>query len=273
MVLTGIGAETDETAAKQLPVYVQLSIEQFAAPGEARRPAGDVGGRPARLVEAAAPGSDHQLTFVKAFAGSSGKRNPPSSYGGAARSEAGLDFLEGLLDGSTTPDGLTVGNDIRWAALTALAAHGRADEARLLEELERDNTISGQERAAGALAVMPTAEAKAKAWHDAVVSDDLSNETQRSICYVFDCSGQQELLAPYLEKYLEAADTIWEAKGTQVATTVLEFMFPRALTSQETLDRVESWLETSPANPAAKRYVAEGRDDIVRALRAQAAAG
>ena len=86
-------------------------------------------------------------------------------------------------------------------------------------------------------------------------------------------SGQQELLAPYLEKYLEAADTIWEAKGTQVATTVLEFMFPRALTSQETLDRVESWLETSPANPAAKRYVAEGRDDIVRALRAQAAAG
>ena len=273
IVLTGIGAETDETAAKQLPAYVQLSIDQFAAPEkrDALRATWEAGLR--GLVEAAAPGSDHQLTFVKAFAGSSGKRNPPSPYGGAARSEAGLDFLEGLLDGSTTPEGLTVGNDIRWAALTALAAHGRADEARLLEERERDNTISGQERAAGALAVMPTAEAKAKAWHDAVVSDDLSNETQRSICYVFDCSGQQELLAPYLEKYLEAADTIWEAKGTQVATTVLEFMFPRALTSQATLDRVESWLETSPANPAAKRYVAEGRDDIVRALRAQAAAG
>ena len=271
IVLTGLGAETDETAAKQLPLYVQVSIDQFATPGkrDALRATWEAGLR--ALVEAAAPGSDHQLTFVKAFAGSSGKRIPPSSYGGAARSVAGLDFLEGLLDGSTTPDGLTVGNDIRWAALTALAAHGRADEARLLEERERDNTISGWERAAGALAVLPTAEAKARAWHDAVVSDELSNETQRSICYVFDCSGQQDLLAPYLEKYLEAADTIWETKGTQVATTVLEFMFPRALTSQETLDRVESWLETSPANPAAKRYVAEARDDIVRALRAQAA--
>jgi aminopeptidase N len=46
-------------------------------------------------------------------------------------------------------------------------------------------------------------------------------------------------------------------------------MFPRALTSQETLQRVDEWLATSTANPAAKRYVLEARDDIARALRAQ----
>ena len=48
-------------------------------------------------------------------------------------------------------------------------------------------------------------------------------------------------------------------------------MFPRALTSQETLDRVDRWLSESDANPAAKRYVSEARADIVRALRAQQA--
>jgi aminopeptidase N len=47
-------------------------------------------------------------------------------------------------------------------------------------------------------------------------------------------------------------------------------MFPRSLTSQETLERVDAWLESSQANPAAKRYVREGRADIVRALKAQA---
>ena len=56
----------------------------------------------------------------------------------------------------------------------------------------------------------------------------------------------------------------------QIASTTLEYMFPRSLTSQETLERVDAWLASSPANPAAKRYVGEGRADIVRALKAQA---
>ena len=47
-------------------------------------------------------------------------------------------------------------------------------------------------------------------------------------------------------------------------------MFPKQLASRELLDRVDQWLETSEANPAAKRYVREGRDDVARALRAQA---
>ena len=36
------------------------------------------------------------------------------------------------------------------------------------------------------------------------------------------------------------------------------------------LDRVDAGSTTSPANPAAKRYVREGRADVVRALAAQA---
>ena len=78
------------------------------------------------------------------------------------------------------------------------------------------------------------------------------------------------MLAPYVEKYLAAADTIWEEKGTQRASTALEFIFPKPLASQELLDRVDAWLETSPANPAAMRYVREGRADVARALAAQA---
>jgi aminopeptidase N len=142
----------------------------------------------------------------------------------------------------------------------------------VLDERARDNTISGWERAAAALTVIPSAEAKADAWHQAVVSEDVANETQRSIAYVFDASGQGEQLAPYLETYLAAADRIWEEKGTQIASTMLEYMFPRVLISQQTLDRVDAWLESSSAHPAAKRYVREARADIERALRAQAAA-
>jgi aminopeptidase N len=271
LVLQGLGAETDETAVKQLPVYVQIAIDQFAHPAkrDALRATWEQGMRD--LVEHAAPGSDHQLTFVKSLAGTSGKRIPPSSYGGAARSAEGLDLVAALLDGSVTLEGFDVAPDLRWALLTALARAGRADEARIREELARDNTISGQERAAAALAVLPTAETKAKAWNDAAVRDDISNETQRSIAYVFDSSEQADVLAPYLEKYLTAADTIWEDKGTQIASTMLEYMFPRSLTDEATLTRVDAWLAESPAHPSAKRYVREARDDLARALRARAA--
>jgi len=66
------------------------------------------------------------------------------------------------------------------------------------------------------------------------------------------------------------AETIWEDKGVQRASTALEYMFPMPLVSEETLARVDQWLAESSANPAAKRYVNEGRADMARALTAQA---
>ena len=271
IVLRGLGTETDETAVKQLPVYVQLALDQFAHPAHRDQLRADWESGLRELLENAEPGSDRQLTFVRAFAGGLGKRIPPSSYGGAARSPEGLDLLDGLVSGTVELPGLEVSDDVQWAALTALAAHGRADRARIDEALAADKTISGQERAAAALAVIPSAETKQEAWEKAVVDQDVSNETMRSIAYVFDASEQTEVLTPYLERYLAASDTIWEDRGTQIASTMLEYMFPRALTSQETLERVDDWLASSPAHPAAKRYVREARDDVARALAAQAA--
>ena len=208
------------------------------------------------MLEEAEPGSDHQLTFARAFAA-------------AANSEAALDDLEGLLDGSLVIDGLTIDTDMRWALLTGLARAGRADDARIASELRRDNTISGQERAAAARAARPTAEAKAEAWEIAVVRDDVPNETQRSVVLSFMQPGQEEVLQPYVEKYLEVAETLWEEKGTQRASTALEFLFPRPLASPELLERVSTWLHDSRANASAKRYVREGAADVERYLAGQ----
>ena len=78
------------------------------------------------------------------------------------------------------------------------------------------------------------------------------------------------MLEPYVDKYLAAADTMWEEKGTQRASTALEYIFPRPLASQALLDKVVAWLADSPANPAAKRYVREGAADVERYLAGQA---
>jgi aminopeptidase N len=257
LVLRGIGSETDVMAVSRLPLSVQQAVDSFSAPesraGLTARWEQGLG----RLLDAAEPGSDHQLAFARAYAA-------------AARSDEALDRLARLLDGSVSLDGLAVDTDLRWTILRALASQGRADEARIRKELAQDNTIAGQERAAAALAVRPTPEAKEQAWTDAVVRDDVPNETQRSVALAFNVPGQVEVLRPFLARYLEVASTIWEEKGTQRASTVLEYMFPRALATPDTLDTVDAWLESSDANPAAKRYVREGRADIARYLAAQA---
>jgi aminopeptidase N len=257
LVLRGIGSESDVMAVSRLPMSAQLAVDSYSDPARrdeltAAWESGLLG-----LLEQAEAGSDHQLAFARAYAA-------------AARSDEGLDRLAGLLDGSVSYDGLAVDTDLRWTLLKALSARGRADADRISEELARDNTISGQERAAAALAVRPTSEAKAQAWNDAVVRDDVPNETQRSIAFAFNVHGQDDVLRPYLDSYLDVASSIWEEKGTQRASTVLEYMFPRTLVSTETLATVDAWLESSDANPAAKRYVREGRADIARALAAQA---
>ena len=82
--------------------------------------------------------------------------------------------------------------------------------------------------------------------------------------------GQDEVLAPYTAKYLEAAETMWEHLGTHKAATALSMLFPRPAASQALLDEVDAWLASTNANPGAQRYVAEGRADVVRYLAGQA---
>jgi len=95
------------------------------------------------------------------------------------------------------------------------------------------------------------------------------NETSRSIVLAFMRHGQADVLAPYLEQYLDAAETMWETLGTHKASVVLEHIFPRPLASPELLQRVDGWLASSEAKAGVKRYVAEGRSDVARALAAQ----
>jgi aminopeptidase N len=256
LVLRGIGAESDLTAVGALLRYARLAIDTYAAPQNRDRLTAQWEQGLGGLVDAAAAGSDHQLAFVRAFAS-------------AARSDAALDRVQAWYDGSAVPDGLTVDTDLRWSLLTALAARGRADEAAIAAELERDNTISGQESAASARTVVPTPEAKERAWEAAVVSDATANETQRQIAAHFEVSGQEELLQPYVDRYLDVAQHVWETKGVQRSTVILTLLFPRLLATRETLERVERWLDGASANPAAVRYVREGAADLERALAAQ----
>jgi len=256
LVLRGVARETDLTAASGVLRQAQAAVHLYSDP--ARRPQlaehWEQGVR--RLLDGSVAGSDHQLALLRA-------------YSRAARSPAALDFLAGLLDGSRGMDGLAVDTDLRWTLVSALARMGRFGEDDIDAELAKDDTISGREQAAAARALRPDPTAKERAWRDAILRDDVPNETQRSIATAFQEPGQDDVLEPYVDKYLDKATTVWEELGTSRASSALMFLFPRVLARQDVLDRVDAWLSSTTANPAAKRLVGEGRADLERALRAQ----
>ncbi len=257
LVLANIGAETDAWGVTRIPATAALAVNAYSSPAHRAELQHQWERGLRALVEAAEAGSDQQLTFAR-------------SYAAAARSDEALADLEALLDGSLVVDGLDVDTDLRWTLLTGLAARGRADDARVDTELARDNTISGQENAAAARAAMPDPAAKARAWEAAMLERSTPNETARSIATSFMISDQADVLAPYVGQYLDVVDDTWERIGAHRGAVALEHMFPKPLASQELLDRVDAYLATATANPGALRYVREGRDEVARALAAQA---
>jgi aminopeptidase N len=254
LVLAGVGSESDLMAVGSLlrqglsAVTLFTSADSRAA--ERARWADGIW----LLIASAAAGSDHQLALVRAYC--------------AATPDAG--HLRDLLEGSLV--GLDVDTDLRWVLVTALARVGAVNDAEIAAELERDDTISGQQYAAGARAIRPTAEAKSEAWQRAAVDPSTPNETRRSIASAFQVAGQAEVLAPYVEEYLAMAETIVTELGVWIGQVALINLFPLANPSSETLAEVDAWLAAGKGDPTARRYVSEGRDDLARALTAQQAA-
>ncbi|MEU9699945.1 aminopeptidase N [Streptomyces sp. NPDC047981] len=257
VALAFAGRETDIGVLQMVHAWARSAVTHYAAPAwraEGGRLLAEGGLRELRVAE---PGSEHQLTWARFFAA-------------AAGSEADFQLLEGLLDGSAKIDGLEVDQELRWAFLEPLATHGRADEARIGEELSRDDTATGKRHQVRCLAARPSAAVKAQAWAQVVESDTLSNALVEATIAGFVQPSQRELIAPYAEKYFAAIERIWSERSIQIGMDVVRGLFPGLQDDESTLTATDAWLSAHEgAAPALRRLVLESRDDLARALRAQ----
>ena len=263
LVLDGVGAESDIGLVQSLQRLAKAALDQYADP--AYRPEGlrRLADRAREFLQAAEPGSDHQLAWTRTFAS-------------AAHGDADVDLLRGILSGEHRVEGLRVDAELRWHVLRRLVALGVAGEDELAAELERDDTAQGRRHVAAARASMPTAAAKERAWALAVDSDELPNAEHAAVIAGFQQPDQLDLLRPYRDRYFDVLLTVWEQMTSEMAHQVVVGLYPSLLVEQETLDATDRWLRESGAPAALRRLVAEGRDPVERALRARrcdAAAG
>jgi aminopeptidase N len=256
LVLNGIGGEGDVGVLMSLHRQALAALAHYADPAWEADGWRQFAAAAESALRAAAPGSDHQLAWARAFAS-------------AARSTEHLDVLHGVLYGTEVIDGLRVDAEMRWALLHALVAAGAAGDAEIDAEAERDPTASGQRRAATARALRPTAEAKAEAWRLATEDDDLPNATNEAIVRGFIHAAQEELLVPYVARYFEVVQDVWERRSNELAQNVAVGLFPEVI-EQSTVAAADAFLASPDVPPALRRLVDEGRAETVRALRARA---
>ncbi|MFJ8473181.1 aminopeptidase N [Kitasatospora sp. NPDC094011] len=257
LALSGLGRESDIGVVQSVQRQVKLALDAYADPDWSEEGLGRWATAAEEFLRAAEPGSDHQLAWARALAS-------------VARTDGQLDLLAGLLDGSMELKGLAVDTELRWTLLQRLSATGRADEAAVVAELERDNTAAGQEHAATCRAGRPTAEAKAAVWAAVVESDNLTNYVQEAMIAGFQQSDQRDLLAPYAEKYFAVVKGVWEDRSHEIAQQIIVGLYPALQVSEATLAATDAWLVSAEPAPSLRRQVIESRAGIERALKAQA---
>ncbi|WP_406445377.1 aminopeptidase N [Streptomyces sp. NBC_01613] len=262
LVMTFGRRESDIGVLQMLHAWANSALVHYAPPWWRQTGEKMLAHIALRDLRGAPPGSEHQLAWARFFAS-------------VASAPEDLALLRGLLDGTEKVDGLEVDQELRWAFLEPLAAHGVADESVLSAELARDDTASGKRHQVRCLAARPSAAVKAQAWVQVVESDALSNALVEATIAGFARPSQRELTAPYVSKYFEAIERVWRDRSIQIGMDVVRGLFPSYPTEQDaqpTLDATDAWLAAhEDAAPALRRLVLEARDDLARALRAQAA--
>ena len=251
----GVAAESEVGVVQRLLLQAQTALASYADPRWALEQ-----GWPALVSALLAlapsdPGSDQQLAVVNALAGS-------------VLTPEALTTIAGWRDGTAPLEGLTVDTDLRWRLLHALVAHGAASEADIDAEYERDRTATGARMAERARALVPTPEAKARAWERAVYDDTLPNAINGAIITGFSHPSQQGLLTDYVQKYFAVVDEVWARRSSEQAQPMVQGLFPSWAVEPATVAAADRWLASE--HPAAlRRLVSEGRAGIVRALAAR----
>jgi len=152
--------------------------------------------------------------------------------------------------------------------LQGLVALGAAGDSQIELELERDNTASGQRRAATARALRPTVEAKAEAWRLATTDTELPNAIVESIVGGFYHPAQHALTEPYVERYFETIGQVWDKRPGEIARVLAVGLYPDAI-SDVAVAAAGAFLQAPTLPAQLRRLVSEGRDDVQRALRAR----
>jgi aminopeptidase N len=173
--------------------------------------------------------------------------------------------LRGLAQSASTPGQLAAlatqatDADLRWRRLTRLAELGQLDESDIEQLLNEDPNPDAWINAVQAHAALPTPEAKAEAWQAAVVDRRIPPDFLGRVGQSFWRPGQEQLLAPYAEQFLESLPHFGET-GLLWALSLSGWFYPGVGGEDGFLDRLGAAAGDDGVSPLVRQTVRELND-------------
>jgi aminopeptidase N len=255
LVLSGISSVPDISVVQTLLGQASLAVRRLADPEWRAAGLALMASSLRPLLEAAEPGSDEQLAYLRAFTR-------------VAVSAHDLALIAGLLDGSVDLDGLSVDTDLRWTLLSRLVSRGVRGTAAIDAEVARDATDAGERYAATCHAAIPTETAKQAAW-DLMIGGKLPLATFRAVLAGFADLDQPELIEPYQSRYFDAVGQVWKDWSSAMAQDFVSGLYAACPIAMSTVEATDAYIAAAERPAALRRLLNEGRDDVLRALRCQ----
>ena len=255
IALSGIEGETHISSITGAGQKIALTIEDYAAPENRAALKERAADSIYRTLQASAPGSDKQLQLVKIF-------------GALAITQSQLSKLKEIFEGSL--NGLLLDNDLRWSIAISLVEAGAYGESDLKKLLDADNTIPGNAAYKRGLAAIPTLDSKKQTW-DEIYKVETGTQVRQSLMLGFKRPSHRELQAHFVDRYFDTLLKTWEDHGFEMAGDIVKAMYPCNIISEEVVSKTDAWVSSHKDAPAAMvRFLLENRDQMARALRAQA---
>ncbi len=162
-------------------------------------------------------------------------------------------------------------HDIAWRALVRRAELGHPDDEVVRALLERDPDPDAATRALSVRAARPEAEAKAEAWQALLVDRVVpAGYLQQQVAEAFWRPGQDDVLAPYLDRYLDTVAELRDVPLLQLGS-LIGGMFP-VTGDLDFLARAEAIAERAETVPVVRRVLLNNGDQLRRQLRSRAEA-
>jgi len=157
--------------------------------------------------------------------------------------------------------------DVWWRALIRKAELGRDVAADVAQLLDRDPDPDAWVRALAVRAATPRAAEKEAAWQTLALDRAVPIGSVKDVAPAFWRPGQDALLAPYAERYLELLPDLGKG-GMTPAMVYTELLFPLFGVDHGFIERARAVAER--ADPVVAKTFVERADVVVRMLRSRA---
>jgi aminopeptidase N len=174
-----------------------------------------------------------------------------------------------IVDGGEDLGGFEFDQEMRWSITVRAIAFGLPDGDRLLADQSRlDPSDRGRRAALQAEAARPTPESKELAWQRMNGEGYGSFHLTRAAMMGFLWAHQDELLAPYVDRFFGDLRGIFEDRDHPFARAYIMALYPAYRADRDILERSRQLLAELDGNlPTLSRQLTEHADELDRQIR------